>query len=109
MTTYYITKWALTKGILTVEDPDFFEGYLTDHRGLFVGDKDYFDNLDAAQARVKSLAEAKLRTLEKSTKKMKAMEKNGTVVKPYYKDGEKPEKPKPDGFMTGILNRDGEK
>lgn len=78
--TFYVTKYALTDGIWEVGpgDSHFFEGNL-DY--LYVGHPsqlptqvkkiDYHRTLEDAEQRVEQLKEAKLRSLEKATTKIK--------------------------------------
>lgn len=82
---YYITKYALTEGILEVDEneTEIFEGYLkTKFYGLFVPARDWFTSLADAEIRVQQMVEAKLRSLEKSKKKLTNYR---AVVKPLGK------------------------
>lgn len=73
---YYVTKYALTEGILKVEEADaeVADGYLYvgESRSLRmqVAKKDWFTGLEEAEQRVARLVEKKLRSIEKATKKL---------------------------------------
>lgn len=87
----FVTKWALTKGILEVKlRPDLKTsgtGYLArsdtllvlagDHRDIFVKSEDFFYNLDEAQAKVDK---ARLASLEQSIERLKIRQANLDVV-----------------------------
>lgn len=101
MTTYYITQWALTQGILIVENPSIRDGYLF-YAHIMVTPGEWFTDLDKAQERVKSKAEARVRFLEKSKRKMEALMLHGAAVKsPELRDYV----PQPDEYSRGILNK----
>jgi hypothetical protein len=69
--TFYITKWALTKGIIVAHDCKNHEGYASRGRygeGTYVFvkiGKDAFATEAEARARVRSLINAKLKSLDK--------------------------------------------
>lgn len=77
---YYVTKYALSDGIWLVkaEDGHESEGYLyvgeLGHSPIQVKKSDWFTTPEAAHKRVQQLVEAKLRSLERSTNKLKHLD-----------------------------------
>jgi len=74
--TYYVTKYALTQGIVEVPEDrgQNHIGYLYyDHGGwsIQVTNKDWFTDLPAATARAEAMREAKIKSLQKQLQKMK--------------------------------------
>ena len=73
MKTFYITKWAFTKGII-VRDCDIFEEgtkqYATSNKIFVLIDKDAFESEQSARFRVIDLINAKLKSLDKAKIKL---------------------------------------
>ncbi len=80
----YVTKWALTAGIMKFEAGSFTPSDVGDqlyfsvkwgfHNGIFVGKQDWTTSLDEAKARVKVMVQRKLKNLAKQAEKLKAFE-----------------------------------
>lgn len=76
MATFYITKWALTRGLLKVEcsiyESNGGTSYATNkEERVFVRiGMDAFEDESKAKIRMRSLIDAKLKTLETSRKKL---------------------------------------
>jgi len=70
---HYVTKWALTQGILRVVDGEEDGGYLTSGTGawkLFVPKRDYFTSLAEAEQRVEQMKKKRRSALGKALKKL---------------------------------------
>ena len=69
---YYITKYALTKGIYKVEGEEKYKDYLTvkGYMGLLKVDE-YFETKKEAITQANRLKEKKIKSLEKQLEKMK--------------------------------------
>ena len=74
--TYYVTKYALTMGILRVHDGTIVDNkYLSageGYRHLFINRTDWFDTLEAAQARVREMRAKRIASARKTIKKLEA-------------------------------------
>lgn len=79
---YYVTKYALTQGILAVKDDDAELSdadylYLTPKDGglkVQVAKKDWFRDRAEAIARVQDLVDAKMRSLDRSLAALKKLD-----------------------------------
>ncbi len=87
MTTFYITKYALTKGILT------WEGEIStfgpqDHpminpiSGVYFHNYEFTTSPEEAQTKAKNMVEKKLRSLEKQRKTLEKMLREPIKVEP---------------------------
>ena len=77
MKTYYVTKYALTKGILVTSDADQTDRYLYANVGGYKVQAcpgDWFTSLEHAQSRVREMVAAKLKALNKARSKYMAYE-----------------------------------
>jgi hypothetical protein len=85
--TYYVTKYALTEGILAFDAKDcevciIGEGaYLSvNGHGLWISKTEWFTDLDLAQAHAQAQAGKKVRSLAKQLAKVAAIQANGAPV-----------------------------
>lgn len=81
MSNYYVTKYALTEGILVVPENlgHVSNGYLYVEQErttlcLQVGKRDWFTSLEEAQVRVRQLVQAKIASLEIQLAKLRSYE-----------------------------------
>jgi hypothetical protein len=76
----YVTKWALTAGIIKVRGSLWHERYFVtprrdDSSGMFVGPKDWHLSEGEAMVRASKMIDARLKLLAKSAKKLEAQAK----------------------------------
>lgn len=77
---YYVTKYALTRGILAVKDDEAEEsnGYLyvgqRGHMRTQIGKRDWFRDRAEAMARVQDMVDARLRSLDRSLAALKKLD-----------------------------------
>ena len=70
----YITKWALTKGIIELDDPEVFEGYVVIGRlDPMINPVDWFFNKPAAIERAEEMRVKKIASLRKQIAKLERM------------------------------------
>jgi hypothetical protein len=86
--TVYITKYALTEGILTAKVTAVHDtGYTVEWKGGLNGSHYFSKNAafaseEEAQAEVRMMASRKIRTAERTLKKLVRVALNGAKVKP---------------------------
>jgi hypothetical protein len=70
----YVTKWALTQGILEVENPEFYEKYLCFGRCKeLLNPVDWFNTRPAAIERAEAMRVNKIASLRKQIAKFERM------------------------------------
>lgn len=92
---YYVTKYALTKGVLEVKGSDA-SVYVSDggaryldvrtksgQQALWVPERDFFTDLESAAMRVHQMIENKLRSLERSMRKLQTLSKECRKPVPF--------------------------
>ncbi len=79
--TYYITKYALTAGIMKVfgEECDI-PGMINCGPGVYFRSSEWHTTIEAAEARVAAMVQAKLKSLRKKEDALKAMLLNGAKL-----------------------------
>lgn len=81
----YVTKWALTAGIMKFKPGQghtwssdggqvYFSAKWGNGNGIFVGKKDWTYSLDEAKERVKALVQCKLKSIAKQAKRLESFE-----------------------------------
>lgn len=82
--TYYVTKYALTKGIIEVKGAQITEsGSLTKGVWFYINKGDFFETAEAAQERAKEMANNKLNSLNKQIGKLNDLIFKGARVRPF--------------------------
>lgn len=80
----YVTKWALTTGILVFNTGELIArdsgGHYFSSGPYFIGPEDWFDDLEQAQQRVKLLANRKIESANRQITKMKSIIRNGVKL-----------------------------
>ena len=70
----YITKWALTKGIIEVDNPEFYENYLViSHIEPLINPVDWFRTKQEAIHRAEEMLVNKIASLRKQIAKFESM------------------------------------
>ena len=70
----YITKWALTKGIIEVDNPEFYENYLViSHIEPLINPVDWFWAKQEAINRAEEMRVNKIASLRKQIAKLEIM------------------------------------
>jgi hypothetical protein len=84
--TVYVTKYALTQGILEFDqghviDNEFFSNANDGRLGHFVGKNDWTYNREQALIKSQHMAESKIRSMEAGIDKVRQIRDYGAVVK----------------------------
>lgn len=70
----YVTKWALTKGIIEVDNPEFYENYLViSHIEPLINPVDWFRTKQEAIHRSEEMRVNKIASLRKQIAKLEIM------------------------------------
>lgn len=70
----YITKWALTKGIIEVDDPEFYENYIViSNIDPLINPVDWFRTKQEAINRAEEMRVNKIASLMKQIAKFESM------------------------------------
>jgi hypothetical protein len=104
MVTYYITKYALTKGVFSIPQgrETLYETTITgvpivylsyrpgDWGGFFLSPREYTTSIEEAQARVKKMIQRKIASLKKQLAKLEAIDVEKMPIQDWdsQKEGE---------------------
>jgi hypothetical protein len=69
----YITKYALTQGIITSDVVDVGDNIVYDNRGTYYHKPDWHESMDEAIQRAEAMRQAKIKSLQKQIKKLEDM------------------------------------
>lgn len=70
----YVTKFALTKGIIELDDPEFYENYIVIGRlDPMINPVDWFNNRQEAIQRAEEMRINKIASLKKQIANLEAM------------------------------------
>lgn len=70
----YITKWALTKGIIELDDPDFYENYIViSNIEPLINPVDWFRTKQEAINSAEEIRDKKIASLRKQIAKLERM------------------------------------
>jgi len=79
---YYVTKYALTTGIMKIKGAEFADRptMLDCGRGRYFHGNDWHTTMDAAEARVAIMVQAKFKSLRKQEAALEAIRLNGAKI-----------------------------
>jgi len=70
----YITKWALTRGIIEIDDPEFYSNYVViDNIQPMINPVDWFYNKPAAIKHAEEMRVNKIASLKRQIAKLESM------------------------------------